>query len=172
MEILRKMNSIITASQMNKNARAHCEKCFLELKELGEFDVSSIHCNEHGHEKVLNSLPNVLNPLGSRQKALGIRDLRVLLKINRKSKKLSKNAVSSSTAPSQITLSMFNHLSLVPQDQHRAGEGSFPLPPFHPTYYFHSANSSSVFMPVMAPPVLQQLHSNVIHANDSYNDKH
>ncbi|KAJ8426138.1 hypothetical protein Cgig2_022435 [Carnegiea gigantea] len=51
-------------------------------------------------------------------------------------------------------------------------QGSFSLPSFHPTYYFYLANSSSVFMPIMVPPVLQQLHYDVIHGNDSHNDKH
>ncbi|KAJ8424952.1 hypothetical protein Cgig2_018759 [Carnegiea gigantea] len=143
------MNSIITANQINKNARAHCEKCFLELKELVEFDVGSIHCDEDGNVKVLNSLPNVLNPPGSRQK--GVR--------NKKFKSIVYQLF-------EITLPTFNHLSLVLHDQHRVG--SFPLLSFHPTYYFHSANSSLVFMPVMAPPVLQQLHSDAqaqVHAH-------
>ncbi|KAJ8437677.1 LOW QUALITY PROTEIN: hypothetical protein Cgig2_028615 [Carnegiea gigantea] len=138
--------------------------------------IVNFNKEEGGHEKVLNSLPNVLNPPGSRQK--GVRNKRFKSIIERKcdqvkrrkSKKLSKNDVGSSTTASQITLPTFNHSSLVPHDQHRVG--SFPLPSFHPTYYFHSANSNSVFMPVMAPPVLQQLHSDVIHTNDSHNDKH
>ena len=52
---------------MNKNARAHCEKYFVELKELIEIDLSSIHCDEDGQGKDLNSLPNVLNPSESHQ---------------------------------------------------------------------------------------------------------
>ncbi|KAJ8432079.1 hypothetical protein Cgig2_024689 [Carnegiea gigantea] len=150
----------------------------MSFKELVEFDVGSIHCDEDGNVKVLNSLSNVLNPPGSHQK--GVRNKRFKSIVERKcdqvkwkkSKKLSKNDVGSSTAPSQITLPMFNHLSVVPHDQHGVGEGSFPLSSFHPTYYFHSANSSSVFTPIMAPPVLQQLHYDVIHGNDSHNDKH
>ncbi|KAJ8428960.1 hypothetical protein Cgig2_003291 [Carnegiea gigantea] len=174
MQILRKMNSIITTSQVNKNARAHCEKYFMELKELVEFDVGSIHCDKDGQEKVLNSLPNVINPPGSRQK--GIRNKRfnniVEKKCNqiklRKSKKLSKtdNGPCFANAPSypsisysqmlrQITLPIFNHSSLIPHDQHRVGEGSFPPPSFHPTYFFHSANSSLVFMPVTTPLVVK-----------------
>ena len=51
MKMMRKMNSIITAIQMNKNARAHCEKYLMELKELVEFDVDSIHCNEDGERE-------------------------------------------------------------------------------------------------------------------------
>jgi len=51
MQMLRKMNSLITASQSNMNARAHCEKYFTELKKLIEFDVGSIHCEEDGQEK-------------------------------------------------------------------------------------------------------------------------
>ena len=74
MQMLSKMNSIITASQMNKNVGAHCEKYFMKLKELIEFDLGSIHCDEDEQEKVLNSLPNVLNPLGSHQK--GVRNKR------------------------------------------------------------------------------------------------
>ncbi|KAJ8429925.1 hypothetical protein Cgig2_017975 [Carnegiea gigantea] len=38
-QMMRKTNSIIIASQMNKNARAHCENYFMELKELIEFDL-------------------------------------------------------------------------------------------------------------------------------------
>ncbi|KAJ8443497.1 hypothetical protein Cgig2_016980 [Carnegiea gigantea] len=178
MQIWRKMNSIITTSQTNRNAIAHCEKYFIELKELVEFDVGSIHCDEDGQEKVLNLLPNVLNPPNSSQK--GVRNKRFKSIVEKKcdqvkqrrSKKLTKTDVGLSAAPSQITLSTFNHSSLVPHDQHRVGEGSFPPSSFHPTYFFHSANSSSVFMPVTAPPVLQQFHTDIINANANYNDKH
>ncbi|KAJ8450757.1 hypothetical protein Cgig2_021229 [Carnegiea gigantea] len=90
----------------------------------------------------------------------------------RKLKKLSKNNVGSSTAPSQNGSCVSDappHTGI--SDSQVLQQGSFPLSSFHPPYYFHLANSSSVFMPVMALPVLQQLHSNVIHANDSHNDK-
>ncbi|KAJ8432383.1 hypothetical protein Cgig2_009985 [Carnegiea gigantea] len=90
----------------------------------------------------------------------------------RKSKNLSKNNVGSSTAPSQVTLPTFNHLSLVSHGQNRLGEGSFESPSSHLTYYFHSLDSSFVFMLVMMPPVLQQLQSDVIHGNDSHTNKH
>jgi len=48
MQMMRKMNSLITANQMNMKARAHCEKHFMELKKLIEFDAGSIHCEEDG----------------------------------------------------------------------------------------------------------------------------
>ncbi|KAJ8433025.1 hypothetical protein Cgig2_015452 [Carnegiea gigantea] len=51
MQMMRKMNSIITASQMNKNARAHCEQYCMELKKAIEFDVDSIHIDEDGQGK-------------------------------------------------------------------------------------------------------------------------
>ena len=81
---------------------------FLEIRELVEFDLGSIYCNEDGHEKVLNSLSNVLNPLGSRQ--IGVRNNKFKSTIEnkcdqvkwRKSKKLSKNDVGTSTASSQV----------------------------------------------------------------------
>ncbi|KAJ8451299.1 hypothetical protein Cgig2_014071 [Carnegiea gigantea] len=182
MQMLRKINSIIIASQMNKAARAHCEKAFLELKKLVEFDIGSINCDGDRNAKVLNSSPNVLNPPGSRQK--GVRNKRFKSIVEwkcdevkrRKSKKLSKTDVGSSTAPSQngpcvsdahmhigisysqtlqqVTLPTFNHLSLVSHGQR------------------HLVDSSSVLMPAMVPPVLQQLQSDVIHGNDSHTDKH
>ena len=108
MQMLRKINSIITASQMNKAARAHYEKAFLDLKQLVEFDIGSIHCDGDGNAKVSDSSPNVLNPPGSRQK--GVRNKRFKSIVERKcdevkrrkSKNLSKNNVGSSTAPSQV----------------------------------------------------------------------
>ncbi|KAJ8432249.1 LOW QUALITY PROTEIN: hypothetical protein Cgig2_013902 [Carnegiea gigantea] len=161
MQMLRKMNSIITVSQMNKNARAHCKKAFLERKELVEFDVGSINCDKHGNVKVLSSLPNVLNPPGSRQK--GVRNKRFKSIVERKcdevkrrkSKKLSKNDVGSSTAPSQNGSCISDALPHTGISYSQMlQQGSFHLPSSHPTYYFHSADSSSVFMPVMASPVL------------------
>ena len=54
MQMMRKMNSLITASQSNFNAMAHCEKYYTELKKLIEFDVGSIHCEQDGQEKNLD----------------------------------------------------------------------------------------------------------------------
>ena len=84
MQMMRKMNSIITASQMNKNARAHCEQYCMELKKVIEFDVGSIHIDEdgHGHGKDWNSFLNVLNPPGSRQK--GVRNTRLKSTVKKK----------------------------------------------------------------------------------------
>ncbi|KAJ8429928.1 hypothetical protein Cgig2_017978 [Carnegiea gigantea] len=89
MQMMRKMNSIITASQMNKNARAPCEKYLMEFKELIKFDVGSIHCDEDGHGKYLNSLLNL------KKKCDQVKQ--------RKTKKLSKTNVGSSTAPPQLS---------------------------------------------------------------------
>ncbi|KAJ8441112.1 hypothetical protein Cgig2_006941 [Carnegiea gigantea] len=126
MQIMRKMNSIITGSQMNKNARAHCEKYFIELKELIEFIVGSIYCDEDGQRKDLNSLPNVLNPPGSRQK--------------RGKNKIFKSIVEKKCE--QITLLTLNLSSSGPHVQHLVGEGSFPSMCFQLTYYFHPSNDS------------------------------
>ncbi|KAJ8440394.1 LOW QUALITY PROTEIN: hypothetical protein Cgig2_019383 [Carnegiea gigantea] len=153
MQTLRKMNSTITASQMNKNVRAQCEKYFMELKELIEFDVGSIHCDEDGQGKDLNSLPNVLNPPGSHQKGVRNKTFKSAIENKcdqRKTKKLSKTYVGSSTTPLQIILSTFNLSSSGLHVQHLVGEGSFPSERFHLTYYFHSSNDSSVFMPITA----------------------
>lgn len=152
MQMLRKMNLVITASQMNKNARAHCEKAFLELKELAEFDVGSINCDEDGNLKVMNSVPNVLNSPGSRQKGVRNKRLKSIVERKcdevkrRKSKKLAKTDVGSPTAPSkmkdgpgvsdasphtgisysqmiqQMTLPTFNNLSVASYGHHRLGE--------------------------------------------------
>ncbi|KAJ8428154.1 hypothetical protein Cgig2_028029 [Carnegiea gigantea] len=67
MQMMRKINLLIIASKRNRNLSAHCEKYFMELKELIEFDVGSIHCEEDGQGKNLNSFQNMLNPHGSRQ---------------------------------------------------------------------------------------------------------
>ncbi|KAJ8429926.1 hypothetical protein Cgig2_017976 [Carnegiea gigantea] len=160
MQMMGKMNSIIIASQTNMNARAHCEKYFMELKELIEFNI------EKG--KDLNSLPNVLNPPISLQK--GVRNIfnSVIEKKCdqvkwRKAKKLSKP---------DITLPTFNLSSLGSHVQHLVGEGSFTWMSLHSTYYFQPSNKSSVFMPIMTPRVLQQFHADNFHANAIHNDKH
>ena len=113
---MRKMNSITTASQMNKNARAHCEQYCMELKKVIEFDVRAIHIDEDGHGKDSNSLPNVLNPPRSRQK--GVRNKRLKSTVEkkcdqlkrRKSKKLLKTDVGSSSAQPQVMLKLIYYL--------------------------------------------------------------
>ena len=60
------MNSLITASQLNKNTRANCEKNFNELKQLVELDVRSIYCDVDEHVENVNSSKDVFNHLGSR----------------------------------------------------------------------------------------------------------
>ncbi|KAJ8435723.1 hypothetical protein Cgig2_002680 [Carnegiea gigantea] len=111
MQMVRKMNSIITASQMNKNARAHCEKYFMELKELMEFDMKK------GRD--LNSLPNVLNPHGSLQKGAKNKRFNSIIEKKcdqvkrRKTKKLPKI---------DITLPTFNLSSSRSHVQHLMGE--------------------------------------------------
>ncbi|KAJ8435720.1 hypothetical protein Cgig2_002677 [Carnegiea gigantea] len=148
MQMMRKMNSIVIASQMNKNAKAHCEKYFMELKELIEFDVRSIHGDKDGEGKDLNSLPNVLNLPGSLQKWVRNKRFNSIIEKKcdqvkwRKIKKLLKT------------------------------DGSFPLMSFHLTYYFHPSNDSSMFMPITALPVLQQFHTDNFHTNATHNDKH
>ena len=44
MQMKRKMNSVTTACEQNKNVRAKCEKYFNELKELVELNVRSVYC--------------------------------------------------------------------------------------------------------------------------------
>ncbi|KAJ8451408.1 hypothetical protein Cgig2_017799 [Carnegiea gigantea] len=134
----------------------------MSFEELVEFDVGSINCDEDENVKVLNSLLDVLNPPGSRQK--GVRNKRLKSIVERKCdevkrrklKKLSKNDVGSSTAPSQngpCVSDAPSHTGI--SYSQMLQQGSFPLPSFRLTYYFHSADSSSVFMIVMASPVLQ-----------------
>ncbi|KAJ8420930.1 hypothetical protein Cgig2_017126 [Carnegiea gigantea] len=160
--MMRKMNSIITASQMNKNARAHCEQYCMELKKVIEFDVGSIHIDEDGQGKDSNSLPNVLNPPRSHQK--GVRNKRLKSMVEkkcdqlkrRKSKKLLKTDVGSSSAQSQhISLPTFNLSSSLSHVQHHVGEGSFPSLFFHSSYYSHPSNISTGFMPIAAPAMAQ-----------------
>ncbi|KAJ8439439.1 hypothetical protein Cgig2_021553 [Carnegiea gigantea] len=117
MQIMRKMNSIIIASQRNKNARAHCERYCMELKKVIEFHVGSININEDGQGKDSNSLPNVPNPPESRQK--GVRNKRFKSTVEkkcdqlkrRKSKKLLKTDVGSSSTPPHVILKLINYLS-------------------------------------------------------------
>ena len=71
------MNSLITASQLNKNARMNYEKYFNELKELVEVDVGSICWDENEYVENEKSSKDVLNPTESRQKGFEIKYLRV-----------------------------------------------------------------------------------------------
>ena len=56
------MNSLITTSQLNMNARANYDKYFDKLKEFTEVDVGSIYYDQDWHVKNLSSSQNVLNP--------------------------------------------------------------------------------------------------------------
>ncbi|KAJ8443817.1 hypothetical protein Cgig2_017298 [Carnegiea gigantea] len=131
MQMIKKINSIITASQMNKNARAHCEQYCMELKKVTEFDVGSIHIDEDGQGKDSNLLPNVLNPPGFHQK--GVRNKRLKSTVEkkcdqlkwRKSKKLLKTDVGLSSAQSQILLLTLNLSSSVSHVQHHVGSFAF-----------------------------------------------
>ncbi|KAJ8424456.1 hypothetical protein Cgig2_016223 [Carnegiea gigantea] len=180
MQVMRKMNSLIAASQMNINARAHCEKYFTELKKLIEFD-------------------NVLNPPGSCQKGVRNKRFRSIVEKKcdqvkqRKSNKLSMNDVASSTATPQNDLSFpsvpsyigtsysqmlrliivfpFNLPSTSLHIQHFGDKGACPLMSFHPTYYLDPSNGSSVFMPTTILPVFHQLHTENFLPNAAHNDK-
>ena len=68
--MIRKMNSVIVASEQNMNARAKCEKYFNELKELVELDIGSICCDGDENARKENGSNDVLNPVGSRQKGM------------------------------------------------------------------------------------------------------
>ena len=101
------MNSLITASQLNQNARANCGKYFTKLKKLVEQDVGFICCDRDGNVENLTSSQNVLNTPGSQQKMIW--NKRIIEKKydqikQRKSKKLSINDVSSSKAAQQVSL--------------------------------------------------------------------
>ena len=97
--MMRKMNSLITASLLNKNARANCEKCFNELKELVEVDVRSICYDGDEYDKKKNSSKDVLNPPGSRQKGIQSKRFKSIVEKqddevkHKKLKKLSVNEV-------------------------------------------------------------------------------
>ena len=102
---------------MNKNIRAHCEKLFMKLKELIEFDVGSIHYDEDGQGKDLNSLLNMLNPPGSRQKGVRNKRFKSIFEKKcdqvkrRKTKKLAMNDVPSSTSTPQVFFLWFDSSS-------------------------------------------------------------
>ncbi|KAJ8440472.1 LOW QUALITY PROTEIN: hypothetical protein Cgig2_013631 [Carnegiea gigantea] len=68
----------------------------------------------------------------------------------RKSQKLLKTDVGSSSAQPQISLPTFNMSSSVSHVQHHMGEGSFPSSLFHSSYYSHPSNISTGFMPPTA----------------------
>ena len=53
------MNSLIAASQLNKQSRAHCEEYFDKLKQLVEMEVGSIYYEDDGYGKGLDSSKNV-----------------------------------------------------------------------------------------------------------------
>ncbi|KAJ8443106.1 hypothetical protein Cgig2_030874 [Carnegiea gigantea] len=160
--MMRKMNSLITTSQSNINARAHCEKYFTELKKLIKFDVGRWPREE------FEFATECLNPPSSRQKGVRNKRLKSIVEKKcdhvkrRKSKKIAMNdELYFSSGPSSYGTSYSQMMR----------QGFVPPLSFHPTYFFHSANNSSVFMPVMAPSVLQQFHTNIINANSSHNDK-
>ena len=73
----KKINSLIIASQLNKNTRANCEKYFNELKDLVKVNVRSICCDRDEHVGNEKSSKDVLNPSESRQKGFKLRDLKV-----------------------------------------------------------------------------------------------
>ncbi|KAJ8435945.1 hypothetical protein Cgig2_023321 [Carnegiea gigantea] len=183
MQMIRKMNSLITASQLNFNARAHCEKYFTELKKLIKFDVGSIHCEQDGQEKNLDLPQNVLNPPCSRQK--GVRNKRFKIIVEKKcdqvkrkkSKKMAMNDVDCSTSTPQVFFIWFDASSSGPSSScpsytEMMRQGAFPLLSSQPTYYFGPSNGSSVVMPMMIPSVSHQLRTNIFLANASHDDKH
>ena len=70
LQMMRKMNSVLTVSQLNKNTRANCERYFNELKELVEVDVEFICCDGDEYDEKGKSSKDVLNPPGSQQKEI------------------------------------------------------------------------------------------------------
>ncbi|KAJ8438362.1 hypothetical protein Cgig2_015289 [Carnegiea gigantea] len=70
LQMRRKMNSLIAASQLNKQSRAHCDDYFDKLKQLVKMQVGSIYYEDDGQGKGLDSSKNVLNPLRSRKKGV------------------------------------------------------------------------------------------------------
>ena len=113
MQMMRKMNSLIRTSQLNKNVRANCEKYFNALKELVELDMRFICCDEDEHVKNGNSSKDVLNPPRSRQKGLQNKRFKTIVKKKgeeikqRKSKKFSINDVSSSKVTHHVFFFFF-----------------------------------------------------------------
>jgi len=83
------MNSLVTVSQLNKNARANCEKCFNELKELVEVDVGSICSNGDEYDKKGKSSKDVLNYPGYWQK--GVWNKRIKSIVEKKCDKVKCN---------------------------------------------------------------------------------
>ncbi|KAJ8438344.1 hypothetical protein Cgig2_013392 [Carnegiea gigantea] len=69
MQMIRKMNTLITVSEMNTQARADCEEYFNKLKELVEQEAGSIYVEENVASKQMDSSRKILNPVGSKPKA-------------------------------------------------------------------------------------------------------
>jgi len=113
LQMTRKMNSLIVASQLNKQSMAHCEDYFNKLKQLVEMEVGSIYYEDDGQGKGLDSSKNVLNPPGSRKK--GVRNNRLKSIVEKKSNqakgkkrdKLSSNDSSASRLVSQVSFHLF-----------------------------------------------------------------
>ena len=97
--MIRKINSVIAASEQNMIARVKCEKYFNELNELVELDVGSICCEGDDNVGNKNGSNNVLNLVGSRQKGVRNKRFKSIVEkkgdviTRRKSKKLSSNDV-------------------------------------------------------------------------------
>ena len=64
----RKLNALVIASQMNREARILCEDYFSKLMELIEVEVGSVYVEDDIHQNGSSSAKSVLNPPGSREK--------------------------------------------------------------------------------------------------------
>ncbi|KAJ8438669.1 hypothetical protein Cgig2_031634 [Carnegiea gigantea] len=68
MQMGRRLNALVTASQMNREARILCEDYFSKLKELIEVEVWSVYAEDDIHQNGSSSAMSVLNPPGSWEK--------------------------------------------------------------------------------------------------------
>ena len=99
MQMGRKMNALLTASQMNKEARLLCEEYFSKLQELIEVEVGSVYVEGDVQQDGSSSAKIVLNPPGSREKGQRNKRLKSTCekKCNqakaRKKKKLSTHSI-------------------------------------------------------------------------------
>ncbi|KAJ8430473.1 hypothetical protein Cgig2_003055 [Carnegiea gigantea] len=93
MQMGRKMNALLTASQMNREARLFCEEYFRKLKELVIAELWSVYVEDNVQQDCLSSATSVLNPPRSQEKATNLerkKAIEVILENITGSQELSK----------------------------------------------------------------------------------
>ncbi|KAJ8430390.1 hypothetical protein Cgig2_032129 [Carnegiea gigantea] len=123
MQMGRKMNALLTASQMNREVRLLCEEYFSKLKELIEVEVGLVHVEGDAQQDGPSSAKRILNPPRSQEKGQQNKRLKSTSekKCNqakaRKKKKLSAHSITSEEGlPKATNLETRKTTEVVPEN--------------------------------------------------------